>query len=115
MRLKVTVTNCPETWADEGRIALLWQSRVRPQQHTPGANNEWVIELETKDGKWTGPAVGRNSDGRRFLYFAWSNQRGRRFRRIKLYQDQVQGDSVTLSGVMKDGSPACSTAIVIPN
>ncbi len=114
MTVTVTVVNVPETWPCEGKIRLMWQSRVRPPEHTAGNNNSWVIEVPIKDGKWSGPFVGRNSDGRRFLYFAWQNQFGKMFRRIKLYQDQVTGDAVTLNGTMKDGSPACSTAIVIP-
>lgn len=114
MKLTITVKNCPETWGDEGKVTLFWQSRVRPPEHTAGDGNRWEIEITEKDGKWSGPAIGRNSDGRRFLYFAWRNAYGRMFRRIKLYQDQVSGETVTLSGVMKDGSPACSTAIVLP-
>lgn len=113
MQLKVTVKDCPETWGVEGKIKLFWQSNIRPPKHTAGNDNEWTIDITVKNGVWSGPSVGRNSDGRRFLYFAWCNQAGRMFRRIKLYQNQVDGEWVVLSGVMKDGSPACSTAIVI--
>ena len=115
MRLLVTFRHCPETWADEGKISLFWQSRVRPPEHTSSKIREWEIEIPLRDGKWSGPSVGRNSDGRRFLYFSWCNEAGRMFRRVKLYQNQVVGDSVVVSGVLRDGSPACSTAIIIVN
>jgi hypothetical protein len=74
--------------------------------------------------QWTGDAVHHHGDGRRFIYFAWlSPTHGgwKMFRRIKLYLSQMSnlGDAsaaqVTISGKGKDGSPACSTAILVSN
>ena len=113
--LTVIVKDAPQNWEGEGQISLFWQSNVRPPSHLRGSHNTWELEIAMKDGKWSGSSVGRNSDGRRFLYFAWCNQFGKMFRRIKLYQDQVTGQVVTLNGKMKDDSPACSTAIILPN
>jgi hypothetical protein len=112
MKFRVEAVNVPATWNGHGKIKLLWQCRVRPPEHVGSADLAWDIEVPIKDGKWTGPSVGRNSDGRRFLYFAWMGQDGRMFRRIKLYQDQVSGPVVRLNCTMKDGSPTCSTALL---
>lgn len=109
----VQFENLPTEWVGEGRIQLVWQSQIRPVQYTPSAENVWHLSVPIKEGKWTGKSVGRNSDGRRFIYFAWLNASGKMFRRIKLYQQQVTGESIVLRGVMKDSSPACSTAIVV--
>ncbi len=110
MKLTVQIVDCPTTWADEGAVEVFWQSRIRPDEFISSPNATWTIDIPEKDGKWTGNFVGRNSDGRRFLYFSWQNERGIRFRRIKLYQEQVTGDRVAILGTMPDGSPACSTA-----
>lgn len=112
---KITVETCdpPAEFDCYGKIRVVWQSRVRPPAWTPSPNNTWTIELNERNGLWSGPAVGRNSDGRRFLYFAWISESGQSFRRIKLYQDQCAGPNVRIRGQMKDGSPACSTAQVI--
>ena len=112
-RFSVEFVGIPSTWAPEGQVELFWQSRVRPPEHQPISNAAMEFELPIKDGRWSGSSVGRNSDGRRFLYFAWRNQAGRMFRRIKLYQDQVRSEVVRVSGVLKDGSPACSTARIL--
>lgn len=111
--MRIEVVDLPDTFEHYGRIRLAWQNRVRPPEHQFSETNTWEIEVPIKDGKWGGPSVGRNPDGRRFLYFAWVGASGERFRRIKLYQDQVQGSWARLSGRMKDGTPACSTAIVL--
>lgn len=113
MKLRVELVGAPSEFGEHGKVRLVWQSRVRPVGYVPSENLTWDIPLELKDGRWTGTSIGRNSDGRRFLYFAWLNQFGQMFRRIKLYQDQVSGDSIRLSGTMPDGSPACSTARVM--
>ncbi|HWD38308.1 MAG TPA: DUF5990 family protein [Fimbriimonas sp.] len=113
--IRVKICDCPGSFDGREGIRVAFQSQIRPPRHEFSANNEWEIRVNVKDGKWTGYNVGRNGDGRRFIYFAWADRNGTMFRRIKLYQDQVQGDSVRLSGRMKDGSPACSTAIVLPS
>lgn len=113
MNLTVRVEGVPTTWPMFGALRLVWQSRVRPQESTPSSNHTWEIELSEKDGLWTGPSVGRNADGRRFLYFAWLDMHGRIVRRIKLYQNQVTGPTVTLQATMPDGTPACSTARLV--
>lgn len=110
MTVTVKIVGCPKVWSNEGEVEVFWQSRIRPDEFTASPDATWTIDVPEKDGKWTGNFVGRNSDGRRFLYFSWQNERGVRFRRIKLYQEQVTGDSVTIIGTMPDGSPACSTA-----
>lgn len=115
MLLKVKVIGAPDYWEEQGKIYLEHQSTIKPPiRFESSTNNTWNIEIRLKDGLWIGPNVGRNSDGRRFIYFAWKSEFGQRFRRIKLYQDQVVGEEVTISGTLpKDGSPACSTAIII--
>ena len=69
---------------------------------------------------WLGDAVHFHGDGRRFIYLAWLDCQGKMFRGIKLYLEQIAGlnpesdlVSVTINGRGKDGSPACSTAIVV--
>jgi hypothetical protein len=106
----VEIVDLPTHWAEQGRIRLLWQSGIRPVEYTEIEGSQVRITVGLKDGRWTGKSVGRNPDGRRFVYLAWINSAGTSFRRIKLYQDQVQGDRVRILGAMKDGSPACSTA-----
>jgi hypothetical protein len=108
--ITVEICGAPKEFADYGNIRVVWQSRIRPPAWTPSTNNTWTIEVAERNGKWSGPAVGRNSDGRRFLYFAWVSEAGQSFRRIKLYQEQCNSSIVRVSGTMKDGSPACSTA-----
>jgi hypothetical protein len=112
-RVTVEIVSPPAEFGLEGRIRPVWQSRVRPPEWTEGEGFRWTIDVPLRDGRWSGSMVGRNSDGRRFLYFVWVNQAGRGFRRIKLYQDQVAGPVVRIAGTMKDGSPACSTARVL--
>lgn len=110
----VEIVDLPSHWGEQGAIRLLWQSGIRPVAYTEIEGNEVRITVGLKDGRWTGKPVGRNHDGRRFVYLAWINSAGTSFRRIKLYQDQVLGDRVRILGVMKDGSPACSTARLAP-
>lgn len=110
---RVEFVGLPDSWAAEGRISLHWQNRVRPPAHSALDGESIWMSVPVIEGRWTGHFVGRNSDGRRFVYFAWCNQFGRMFRRIKLYQDQVVGDVVRVKGTMKDGSPACSTAQIL--
>jgi len=110
MTFRIEVSDVPADWPPVGRLRLLWQSRVRPQEFTESAAHSWEIEVGLKDGHWVGPAVGKNGDGRRFVYLAWLADNGAIVRRIKLYQDQVTGTVVKLQSRMPDGSPACSTA-----
>jgi hypothetical protein len=113
-KLKVRIIGAPETFGCEGRIRVVWQSRLRPPEHMPSTDCSWTIDVPLRNGVWSGSFVGRNSDGRRFLYFAWQNELGSVFRRIKLYQDQASGPEALIAGTMKDGSPACATAIILP-
>ena len=71
---------------------------------------------------WAGDDIHFHGDGRRFIYLAWVDQYGNMFRRIKLYLEHITGldpsaidqdVSVTIAGTLKDGTPACSTAVVI--
>jgi hypothetical protein len=111
--ITVEICGAPAAFDCYGQIRVVWQSRIRPPAWNSSPNNTWTIELAEKDGKWSGPAIGRNSDGRRFLYFAWISASGQMFRRIKLYQDQCTRPAVRLCGSMTDGSPACSTARIL--
>lgn len=113
IKLTIEIIDAPTSWVGMHGIRVVFQSRIRPDEHLDSPNNTWNIDIPVKDGKWTGSFVGRNSDGRRFMYFAWLDVNGRRFRRIKLYQDQAVGESVRIQGTMKDGSPACSTARIL--
>ena len=94
--------------------------------YVEGVGDEFGVELSRAKNRkgeeyWVGEAVTFHGDGRRFIYLAWLDFRGKMFRRIKLYLDQitdlrpdVDSVAVTVSGRGKDGSPACSTAIVLP-
>jgi len=110
MKFRIEVVNVPTHWPEFGRLRLVWQSRVRPQEFRESADHCWEIDVAIKDGKWTGPAVGKNPDGRRFVYLAWLTEDGRICRRIKLYEDQVAEPVIRILPTMPDGSPACSTA-----
>ena len=110
MRFRIEVPNPPTHWLEAGNIRLVWQPRVRPQEFSESPDHTWELEVELKDGRWVGPAVGKNGDGRRFVYLAWLTDEGKIFRRIKLYQDQVTSPVVRILAIMPDGSPACSTA-----
>jgi hypothetical protein len=112
MVFKVMVECTSLTLPNGEVIHLFWQSRVRPQEFTKPSGSEWEIAVLTKGDLWSGPCVGKNPDGRRFVYLAWLTQEGRIHGRIKLYQDQVTGPLVKLTTVLPNGSPAFSTARV---
>ncbi|MEQ1822667.1 MAG: DUF5990 family protein [Fimbriimonadaceae bacterium] len=119
--VSVSLVDLPAEWC--GRpIRLVLQTKKEylepPFQFT-------IIRKADRKGElqWTGDAVHFHGDGRRFIYFAWLENTyvsWKMFRRIKLYLTQIPnlGENptvqVTLSGKGKDGSPACSTAIIVP-
>lgn len=108
----VEVEDLPREWKGESLI-LLWQSRIRPDEFTAGHGNRFQITVSVREGKWAGPAVGRNPDGRRFVYLAWRSGSGVAIGRIKLYQDQVRGDFVRIAALDHRGQLACATAHVL--
>lgn len=122
VRLHIRVEGLPTTWESYGAIFLQLQTK---NGFEPPTNGAYVVSMERKPNRkgevhWAGDGVHFHGDGRRFIYLSWVNERGERFRRIKVYLDLIpeleSGNEdvfVTIAGTMKDGSPACSTAKVI--
>lgn len=66
-----------------------------------------------------GQIVHYHGDKRRFIYIQWVGSQGQMFRRIKLFfehflEEDAESYDIRIQGTMKDGTPACSTARVIP-
>ncbi len=121
--LTISVKDCPTSCLGMSGIRLALQTK---KGYVESVDEGFLVELSRAKNRkgeeyWVGEAVTFHGDGRRFIYLAWLDFRGKMFRRIKLYLDQISdlspdADSVavTISGRGKDGSPACSTAIVLP-
>lgn len=105
-----------------GNIQLVVQTK---KGYVSGSDGVFAVILERGTNRkgeehWIGESVVFHGDGRRFIYLAWLDFRGKMFRRIKLYLDQIPDLSpdsdhlnVTINGRGKDGMPACSTAKII--
>ncbi len=113
MVLTVEIVDAPARFSVYGEITAVLQRKGKPPVLVQSPDRRWEVELELKDGRWAGKNVHYNSDGRRFIYFAWLSESGQMFRRIKLHQDQVVGNSARIRGTMMDGSPACATAQLV--
>lgn len=115
--LRITLAKPPETFDAYGKIRH--QLQLRKGYLQPIEPNVYETEFELVEGVPKGQIVHYHGDKRRFIYIQWVGSRGDMFRRIKLYfdhflQDGVEAYDIRISGTMKDGSPACSTARLIP-
>lgn len=87
----------------------------------PSETNTWQVEVNKAPNRkgelvWQGDTVQHHGDGRHFIYFAWTDQNRKQFRRLKLYLDHIPENvtEIRVAGTMpKDGSPACSTAKIM--
>lgn len=120
--LTISVIDLPTSCIGHSGIRLLLQTKKGYLSATDGVFSVELSRAANRKGEehWTGDAVHFHGDGRRFIYLAWVDNKGQMFRRIKLYLAQIleltpESESVnaTISGRGKDGSPACSTAIVV--
>lgn len=115
--LKVQIVDPPTEFAPHGKI---WhQVQLKRGYLDPVAPNEYQLQFDLVDGVPKGDIVHYHGDKRRFIYIQWYGARGEKFRRIKLFfehflRDGVDSYEVRIAGSMKDGSPACSTARVLP-
>lgn len=121
-RLKITVESIPSEFGGCENLQLKLQTKKTFLDPIQKEENKLVFEteFEVKDDKPKGEAVWDHGDKRKFIYLTWfGTQNGftKSFRRIKLYFSQMEpwqeGVSIRISGVLKDGTPACSTAKVI--
>lgn len=92
------------------------QVRRDPQDLVPGDadETEWIVEVETPDGDFRGPAV-QGRKGERFVYLTWGDCSGDTFdmfRRAKLMLDDLPSgaDEVTVEVHLTDddGMPRCA-------
>ena len=121
-KLLISVKDRPSLCLGMAGIRLVLQTK---KEYVEGVNGVFTVDLSramNRKGEehWVGNAVHFHGDGRRFIYLAWLTSDGQMFRRIKLYLNQIPGLSpeseeieVTINGQGKDGSPACSTAILV--
>jgi len=123
--IQVAVLDAPKECAPYGAVRLAVQRKDGYDFGHDGVFNVSVVRQPDRKGtlQWKGDAINHHGDGRRFIYLAWlasPDTKPTMFRRIKLYLDQIadlnegQDVAVQISGRGKDGSPACSTAIIIP-
>ena len=121
-KLTIAVVDLPASCGEHSGIRLLLQTKKSYQSAVEGVFSVELSRAANRKGEehWVGDAVHFHGDGRRFIYLAWVDDRGQMFRRIKLYLCQIpdltpQSDSVyvVISGRGNDGSPACSTAIIV--
>lgn len=120
--LTISVQDMPTEFIGMGGIRLVLQTK---KEYVMSANEVFSVVLDRAknrkgEDQWVGDSVVFHGDGRRFIYLAWLDARGKMFRRIKLYLEHIPGlipgvesVAVTIEGRGKDGSPACSTAIVV--
>ena len=120
--LTIIVHDMPTECFGMGNIQLVVQTK---KGYVSGENGVFSVQLDRAKNRkgeehWIGESVTFHGDGRRFIYLAWLDFRGKMFRRIKLYLDQIPDLSpdsdhlnVTINGRGKDGMPACSTANII--
>jgi Family of unknown function (DUF5990) len=121
VNLTISVQDIPTECFGFGAIQLVLQTK---KEYVMSSNGVFSVQLDRAKNRkgeehWVGESVVFHGDGRRFIYLAWLDFRGKMFRRIKLYLDQIPGLSpdadsvaVTIRGRGKDGSPACSTAVI---
>ena len=118
MVLTVSVVGPPtQCHGDPCRLVLV----DKVKGYVPSDDHVWQIEIVQEPNRkgelvWKGDTVQHHGDGRRFVYFAWLDNKGKMFRRLKLYLGDVPAGStsVAVKGTAKDGTPACATAVVLP-
>ena len=122
VQLTISVVDRPTTCQGKVGIRLVLQTK---KVYVESVDDLFSVELyraanRKGEEQWVGDSVHFHGDKRRFIYLAWLDSRGQMFRRIKLYLSQIadlvpgaEQVNVTISGQGKDGSPACSTAIVL--
>ncbi|MFM9872441.1 MAG: DUF5990 family protein [Fimbriimonadaceae bacterium] len=118
MILTVSIEQAPKEFNNLAvRIALVHKKLGS----IPSETNTWQVEITKAPNRkgelvWQGDTVQHHGDGRRFIYFAWTDHNHKQFRRLKLYLDHIPENTtdIRIAGSMpKDGSPACSTAKLI--
>lgn len=115
--LRITLIDPPEEFAPYGTIHHKMQLKKGFLQ--PVEPNVYETSFELVNGVPKGEIVHYHGDKRRFIYIQWLGSHGQMFRRIKLFFEHFMDSDaeryeVSIAGTMKDGSPACSTAKVIP-
>ena len=115
--LRITLVEPPEEFPPYGKIRH--QLQLKKGYLQPNEPNVYETDFELVDGVPKGQIVHYHGDKRRFIYIQWLGSHGQMFRRIKLYFEHflVEGGEsydIRIAGKMKDGTPACSTARVIP-
>ena len=115
--LRITLVDPPEECPPYGKIRH--QLQLKKGYIQPTEPNVYETEFDLVDGTPKGPIVHYHGDKRRFIYIQWLGSHGQMFRRIKLFFEHVleegqANDDIRIAGTMKDGTPACSTARVIP-
>ncbi len=122
VNLTITVKDIPTECFGFGAIQLVLQTKKEFVMSSTGVFSVQLDRAKNRKGEehWVGESVVFHGDGRRFIYFAWLDFRGKMFGRIKFYLDQIsdlslESDqaSVTISGTGNNGGPAFSTVIVI--
>ena len=122
VNLTISIQNIPTECLGMIGIQLVLQTKKEYVMSSSGVFSVQLDRAKNRKGEehWVGDSVVFHGDGRRFIYFAWLDFRGKMFGRIKLYLDQIsdlnpESDqaSVTISGTGKKGGPAFSTAIVV--
>jgi hypothetical protein len=120
--LRITVENAPKSWAAYDEICLKLQTKKTflDPLRSEGDSLQFEAQFEIRDNKPKGEVVWDHGDKRKFIYLTWfgTNSTGTQsFRRIKLYFTQMEpwneGVEIRINGVLKDGTPACSTARVL--
>ncbi len=120
--LTISVVDIPTECFGFGAIQLVLQTKKEYVMSSTGVFSVQLDRAMNRKGEehWVGESVVFHGHGRRFIYFAWLDFRGKMFGRIKLYLDQIsdlslESDqaSVIISGTGKKGGPAFSTAIVV--
>ncbi|MEI7577458.1 MAG: DUF5990 family protein [Armatimonadota bacterium] len=115
--LRITLVDPPEEFLGYGKIRH--QLQLKKGYLQPSSPNVYETEFELVEGVPKGQIVHYHGDKRRFIYIQWVGAHGQMFRRIKLYfehflEDDKENYDLRIAGTMKDGSPACSTARLIP-
>ena len=115
--LRITLIDPPEEFPPYGKIRH--QLQLKKGYLQPAEPHVYVTEFELIEGVPKGQIVHYHGDKRRFVYIQWVGSHGQMFRRIKLFfehflEEDTESYDIRIQGTMKDGTPACSTARVIP-
>ncbi len=115
--LRITLVDPPVEFSPYGKIRH--QMQLKKGNLQPCEPNVYETEFDLVEGIPKGQIVFYNNDKRRFIYIQWLGAYGQQFRRIKVFfehflEEGKENYDIRIQGFMKDGSPACSTAKVIP-